>query len=101
MNKLFNVTNIKFDTTSYSKYIPLFQQKLGPKKPLRLETTLKDITVKFGQFDVDMEVEFTVCMGYYIDTTGSPELLYDELKMLAEINVNLKDDVMKPNIKKF
>ena len=101
MNKLFNVTNIKFDTTSYRKYIPLFQQKLGPKKPLRLETTLKDIEVKFGQFDVDMEVEFTVCMGYYIGTSGSPELLYDELKMLAEINLNLKDDVLKPNIKKF
>ena len=48
-----------------------------------------------------MEVEFTVCMGYYIDTSGSPELLYDELKMLAEINLNLKDDVLKPNIKKF
>ena len=48
-----------------------------------------------------MEVEFTVCMGYYIDTSGSPELLYDELKMLAEINLNLKDDLMKPNVKKF
>jgi hypothetical protein len=48
-----------------------------------------------------MEVEFTVCMGYYLDTTGSPELLYDELKMLMEINLNLVDDKMKPNIKKF
>lgn len=24
MNQLFNVTDIKFDTTSYSKYLPLF-----------------------------------------------------------------------------
>jgi hypothetical protein len=48
-----------------------------------------------------MEVEFTVCMGYYIDTDKSPELLYDELKMLAEINVNLVNDTLKPNIKKF
>ena len=48
-----------------------------------------------------MEVEFTVCMGYYLDTSGSPELLYDELKMLMEINLNLVDDKMQPNIKKF
>lgn len=48
-----------------------------------------------------MEVEFTLCMGYYLDTSGSPELLYDELKMLMEVNVNLVDDAMTPNIKKF
>jgi hypothetical protein len=68
---------------------------------MRLETTMKDIQIKFGQFDVDMEVEFTVCMGYYLDTSGSPELLYDELKMLMEVNVNLVDDKMQPTIKKF
>ena len=48
LNELFKETDIKFDTSSYSKYIPLFQQKLGPKKPLRLQTSAKDITVKFG-----------------------------------------------------
>ena len=48
MNQLFNVTDIKFDTSSYAKYLPIFKQKLGPNKPLRLETTLKDFTVKFG-----------------------------------------------------
>jgi len=36
LNELFNETSLQFDTTSYSKYIPLFQQKLGPKKPMRL-----------------------------------------------------------------
>lgn len=40
-------------------------------------------------------------MGYYIDTSGSPELLYDELKMLMELDLNLKNDIAKPNIKKF
>lgn len=48
-----------------------------------------------------MEAEFTVCMGYFIDTSGSPELLYDELKMLAELNFEVKDDVVFPNIKKL
>jgi hypothetical protein len=48
-----------------------------------------------------MEVEFTVCMGYYLDTSGSPELLYDELKMLMEVNVNEANDTMHPVIKKF
>jgi hypothetical protein len=95
------VTDIKFDTSSYAKYLPIFKQKLGPNKPLRLETNLKDFKIKLGQFDVDIEAEFTLCMGYYLDTTGSPELLYDEFKMLGEFNIDMKKNVMKPNIKKF
>ena len=48
-----------------------------------------------------MEAEFTLCMAYYLDTTGSPELLYDEFKMLTEFNLNLTDNIFKPNIKKW
>jgi hypothetical protein len=68
---------------------------------LRLETTLKDFNIKLGQFDVDVEAEFTLCMAYYLDTTGSPELLYDEFRMLAEFNLNETADVIAPTIKKF
>jgi hypothetical protein len=69
---------------------------------LRLETTLKDFTIKLGQFDVDVEAEFTLCMAYYLDTTGSPELLYDEFRMLGEFNLNKDDEgVLTPTIKKF
>lgn len=68
---------------------------------MRLETTLKDFTIKLGQFDVDVEAEFTLCMAYYLDTTGSPELLYDEFRMLGEFNVDVKNDTITPTIKKF
>ena len=48
-----------------------------------------------------MEIEFTLCLATFTDTAKPKLLLYDELKMLAEVNVNLKDDVLYPKVKKF
>jgi hypothetical protein len=46
-------------------------------------------------------MEFTLCIGYHTDTAKPKELLYDELKLLLEMDVNLKDDLMYPKVKKF
>jgi len=59
---------MNLDTSSYKKYIPLFLEKLGPNKPLRVEISFKDIDIKFAEFGVDVEIEFTLCMAYYLDT---------------------------------
>jgi hypothetical protein len=59
---------MNLDTTAYKKYIPLFYEKLGPNKPLRVEISFKDINIKFNEYSVDVEMEFTLCMAYYLDT---------------------------------
>ena len=46
-------------------------------------------------------MEFTLCVGYLTDSASPKEILYDELKMLLEMDVNLKDDLMFPKVKKF
>jgi hypothetical protein len=65
------VTNIDLDTSSYRKYIPLFFENLGPKKPLRIELSFKDIRIQFAEYGVDVEMEFTLCLAYYLDTKSS------------------------------
>ena len=92
---------MKLDTTAGKKFIPLFHDKLGPNKPLLIKTSIKDVEIKFGKFDVDMEIEFTLCLATFTDTAKPKLLLYDEFKMLAELNVNLTNDVLFPKVKKF
>ena len=47
-NTLFNVTDIKTDTTSIAAHIPLFQKKIGPNKPLTAKLDFSDIKVTLG-----------------------------------------------------
>ena len=48
LNQFFGVNNLKFDTSSFAKHIPIFKQKIGPNKPLKLEVSMRDIDVKLG-----------------------------------------------------
>ena len=32
LNQFFQVDDLKLDTTSFAKHMPIFQQKIGPKK---------------------------------------------------------------------
>ena len=48
LNKFFNVNNLKFDTSSFAKHIPLFKQKLGANKPLKLWIYMEGIDIKLG-----------------------------------------------------
>jgi len=64
LNALFNVTDIKFDTSSFEKYIPMFKSKLGPKKPLKVKASVKNVDVRLGQFDNDVRLEYTLNLGW-------------------------------------
>ena len=48
LNALFNVTDIKFDTTSFAKYIPTFKDKIGEKKPLKVKASISHVDIKLG-----------------------------------------------------
>jgi len=87
------VTDIKFDTTNFAKYIPTFKNKVGEKKPLKVKASISHVDVKLGQFDCDVRLEYTLNLGWYLDLLGSPELLYDEIRMVTSFNIETKDDV--------
>lgn len=48
LNALFNVTDIKFDTTSFAKYIATLKNKIGPGKPLKVKASISHVEVKLG-----------------------------------------------------
>jgi len=83
INTFFNVQDIKFDTTNFAANIPLFKQKLGPNKPLKLALWMKDIEVKFGQFDCDVQATYTLGMQWSLDLLGSKTLLKDEIRFIS------------------
>lgn len=60
---------------------------------MRIETSYKDINVMLGQFDVDVIIEYTLCIAFFQDDSKSKELLYDELKMVTSFNVKIDDDI--------
>ena len=87
-----NVTDIKFDTTNMEKHFPILTSKIGKKKPLKIRTSISDVNVILGAFDCDIHVEYTLKLGWYLDLLGSPELLYDEIRMISSFNVKTHDD---------
>ena len=48
LNTFFGVNYLKFDTSSFKKHMPIFETKLGKNKPLRMNISFKDFSVKFG-----------------------------------------------------
>lgn len=63
--------NIPFTTTSLKNHMPLFYQKLGKNKKLRLDLSFKDFVVRFFNFDTDLIFEYTMVMNWLPDDSGA------------------------------
>jgi len=85
---------MNLSSTSLKNHLPIFEKKLGPNKPLTGLASFKDINVMFGKFDTDIIIEYTVCFSLRVDVSGSPELIYDELKMVTSAKVRADDDIV-------
>lgn len=102
--------DIPFTTSSLRKHIPLFYQKLGKNKKLRLDLSFKDIKVLFGNFDTDVIMEYTMVMDWKPDDAqagkkgkkgqkGNAEtIFYDEVRMVSTGMLEVTDDVGYLNI---
>ena len=97
LNQFFNVTGVKFDTSSFARHIPLFKDKLGPNKPLKVMTSVSHIEVQLGQFDADVIVSYTLHTGWFMDLLGAKELLYDEVRFVTKASIKTEND--KVNMK--
>lgn len=94
LNSFFSVDNLKFDTSAFAKHIPIFEEKLGPNKPLRSKISFKNVNVIFGQYDSDIIIDYTTCLSYSLDTLGSSEIFYDEINMVTSMNMKAENDVL-------
>lgn len=91
-NQLFNVTDIRTDSSNMAQHIPLFQQKIGPNKPLKAEVTADHFKVTYGQFDCDMILDYTLKFSIYQDDAKSKELIYDEVKFVTSMDISTDND---------
>lgn len=102
--------DIPFTSTSLKNHIPLFYQKLGKNKKLRLDLTFKDIKVYFNKYETDLIFEYTMIMNWLPDDShaedraakgekGNKEtIFYDEFKMISSANLEMVDDIGYLNI---
>lgn len=101
---LFGNDKLRFDTQSISPQIPIFKEKIGAEKPLLLELGYADPHIMFGQYDTDVIFEFTLKLKFLLDLPQEmlrgqkQELLYDELRMVANLNVEADDDILHINM---
>jgi len=93
-NELFNVQDIKTDTSSIAAHLPLFQQKLGPNKPLKARVGANHISVTLGQFDCDLILDYTLEFAIFEDTANSKELIYDEIRIITSADITTENDIV-------
>jgi hypothetical protein len=54
-----------FDTSNFGDHIPLFKQKLGEKKPLSATLGFRDMNVKFGIWETDIVLDYTLLLTVF------------------------------------
>ena len=62
INKFFEVDDIVLTSTGLQKHLPIFEKKLGKDKPIKIKVSYKDIDAKVGQPDVDINIDYTLCI---------------------------------------
>ena len=84
--------HLEFNTSSIASQLPIFEELVGENVPLKLTLHWKDISVLFGQYDTDIILEYTVCMGWKADLLGSRIFLFDELRMITTLDLKMEND---------
>lgn len=98
LNAAFRMDALKLTTTTLAMHLPLFYEKIGPNKPLKIDVHVKDVKVSFGRYNTDVTLDYTLCVDFReVDPNavkGGKRLLYDEIKMLSSANIKVENDVM-------
>jgi len=58
----------------------------------------KNIDVKFGQFDTDIIISYTLCIDFKEDKEHNKSVFYDELKMVTTGMMKTQNDIMVFNV---
>ena len=93
-NQFFKVKDYHLNTTSLSNHIKLFEQKMGKNHKIKVDVEFSDINIEFGKYDVDVAVDYDMCMKFRLDLLGAKELLYDCLHMSTSMNVRAESEIL-------
>lgn len=95
---MFRMDKFELTTTSLAQHLPIFYEKLGPDRQLKVDVHFKDIAVSFGRYNTDVTLDYTLCVDFREVNPklvhGGKRLLYDEIKMLSSANISVDKDVM-------
>ena len=58
LNTFFGIDYFKFDTTNFAEHMPIFKNKLGVGKPLKMLISFENFNVKFANDHVDMTFSY-------------------------------------------
>lgn len=64
LNALFRMDTFEFSTTSLAQHLPVFYEKIGPGKALKVDVHLRDIEVSFGRYGTDLTLDYTLCVDF-------------------------------------
>uniref|UniRef100_A0A7S3CT16 Uncharacterized protein n=1 Tax=Strombidium rassoulzadegani TaxID=1082188 RepID=A0A7S3CT16_9SPIT len=91
-NALLKKDNVDFDTSYFADFFPIFEKRLGPNKPFKIELDFKNINVLLGQYDTDLIFEYTLGIKFKLDALGAKELLYDEFRMITSMDMEAENE---------
>ena len=82
------------------KHFPLFNEKIGPNKALKVIVSLSHIEVKLGQPDADIALDYTLHFSIHHANHGARELLYDEVRFTTAANLGTSNDDVHIRVQK-
>ena len=99
LNTFFGVDYLKFDTTNFAKHMPIFKNKLGKDKPLRMFVNFEQFDVKFAENGVDLTFDYIMYVQFFIDKPRTKEYLADKVHMVTKGNLESENDRLFINLK--
>jgi hypothetical protein len=83
-----------FDTSNFGDHIPLFKRKLGEKKPLSATLGYRDMNVKFGIWETDIVLDYTLLITVFDGSDWEKEIFYDEIRVVTALKIETDNDVV-------
>lgn len=87
----------EFTSSSLKNHIPLFENKIGADKPLRIDLSFRDFWLDFWHGDLDdftdIGVTYTMEMQVSADDIGYEGVIFrDEYRLYSTVNVQVDGD---------
>lgn len=102
-----DLSDVNFTSSSISRQLSIFEEKLGADVPLRFELSYRDMDIDFGPDFHDISMRYMLQIKVIPDGLNrmnlktSHVIIYDELPMTQSLNVELQDNILYAKIDKL
>uniref|UniRef100_A0A7S3CRX8 Uncharacterized protein n=1 Tax=Strombidium rassoulzadegani TaxID=1082188 RepID=A0A7S3CRX8_9SPIT len=101
LNQLFERKDLKMDTTSISHLLPVFEERVGKNKQLKVDLSFSKSKVEFYVDNVDIVLKTNMHFSISEAKAKAPELIYDEIRVLLTLNLETSNDILFPYIEEL